>query len=230
MVKASLQESAINVNNRTQADFALTGSEGDRVAFADTDIEKAIGKLFANFFELVALAHRGGDDGNSFVMPHLISDRIGRMIGEGFGAAFFQRNRFSFFTTLKRRRSVKVNRIFGGGFVAVAFLVITCSKTGPSISRTIFKYFLTNAMLCPSIGPKYLKTELFEHHAAVEAGLNAFFDLEQHSLSRVAQQGDLVEHVDDFAFDAAVDRIGTELVEIMGHAANARTDRHFRCR
>ena len=57
LVVAALQERAVNVHDRSQADFGLTGRKRDGVRFADSDVEEAIGKLFADGFKFVALAH-----------------------------------------------------------------------------------------------------------------------------------------------------------------------------
>ena len=88
LIVATLQERAVNVDDRTHADFGLSGRERNGVGFADPDVEKTIGEFFAERFQFVPLAHRGGDDGDLVVVFHLVVDCITRVVRIGLAAGF----------------------------------------------------------------------------------------------------------------------------------------------
>ena len=81
LVKAALQESAVDVHNRLHARLSHAAGKRDGVAFADTSVKKAIGELIANPFQLVPGTHGGRHDADSFVFAHRFVDCVGHDFG-----------------------------------------------------------------------------------------------------------------------------------------------------
>ena len=85
LVKATLQKSTVDINDRSQTNFGLSRRKRHRMRLANPNIEEPIGILLANWFQLIALAHRRRDHGNFFVVIHLVGNRITSMIRVGHG-------------------------------------------------------------------------------------------------------------------------------------------------
>ena len=119
LIVRALQKRAVNVDDRSQADFGLAGGKGDGVAFADADVEEAIGKRIADLLELVALAHGGRDHGDARIDLYLMVNRIGRDVREGPRGAAGHANDLVVMAFELRRR-VEQYRVFGGRLEAVA--------------------------------------------------------------------------------------------------------------
>jgi len=83
LIVRALQKRTVNVDDGSEANFGLASGEGDGVAFADADVEEAIGKRIADPLELVALAHGGRDHGDARIDLQLMVNRIGRDVREG---------------------------------------------------------------------------------------------------------------------------------------------------
>ncbi len=83
LVKRSLKEGGVDIDDRPKAALGEPRRERDGVRFADADVEKAIGKVGAELFELVALTHGGGDDRDARVVSHRDADGGRDGVGEG---------------------------------------------------------------------------------------------------------------------------------------------------
>ena len=79
-----------------------------------------LGKLVANGFQFVSLAHGGGQDGNAGVPLHLFAYGFACTVGVRpiFGVAFGYR---PVAVPLKSRRRVEKHRVFGGRLEAMPF-------------------------------------------------------------------------------------------------------------
>ena len=103
----------------------------------------------------------------------------------------------------------------------------TCSSTGPSIRCTIFRYLRSSADVVAVDRADVAEAQVLEHHAAAEARLDGFLELHEEPLGRIAQQRHAVEQLDDLALEPRVRRVHPQAIEIVGHAADARADRHL---
>ena len=70
LVKAALQERAVDINDWSHPTLRHAGRERDGVTFTDAGVEEAIGNLGANFIERVAGTHGGGQHADARVTFH----------------------------------------------------------------------------------------------------------------------------------------------------------------
>ncbi len=226
LIVRPLEERAVDVDDRTEARFGLSGGEGDRVALADSGVKEAIGERVADFFELVALAHCGRDHGDARVGRHLVEDRLGGHVGERSPATGIHPHdliRIAF----ELRRGMEQHGIGGGRRETVPFFGDHMQQDRAVGRLGHAQVFSQQADVVAVDRAEVAKAEVFEEHAAVDARFGGFFQLGQEPLDRVAQQRHLAEHADHLFLEAGVHAVHAEPVEIVGHAADARADRHL---
>ena len=83
LIEGSLQEGAIDVDDRPASRLGLSGGERHRMRLADADVEEPLGEFLANWLEFVPLAHRGGDHRDAGIAPQRGADRGTRDVGVG---------------------------------------------------------------------------------------------------------------------------------------------------
>ena len=111
VVEAALQEGAVDVDDGPHARFGHASCEGDGVPFADAGVEEAGGKLGADGLELVALAHRSGENADARVGPHLGEDGIADGVGVGAAGAFLEKDDAGVVVATERSGRVELHRI-----------------------------------------------------------------------------------------------------------------------
>ena len=74
LIEGTLQEGGVDVADRAGAGLGHAGGEGDRMRFADADIEEPQRVIGPHLFELVPLAHGGGDDRHPRILVHELMD------------------------------------------------------------------------------------------------------------------------------------------------------------
>ncbi len=89
LIVSALQEGGINRHSRFVSLRGQSGGKGDGVLFADTDINKALGKILAETFRAGPFRHGGSNGHDGFVTFGQIAEggtedgRIGRQAGTG---------------------------------------------------------------------------------------------------------------------------------------------------
>ena len=226
LVVAALQEGAVDIDDRPQSGLGLAGGERHGVRFADARVEEPLGKCLANGLQLGALAHRGGQHRDLGIGFHLREDRLAEDVGVGLRRAFLE-SQNAFVLAGEGGRRVKVNRIFGGRLETVSFF-------GHDVQQHRARHVLDHGQILAQLldvvavdRADVAEVELLEQHAAVQAGFDRFLDLGQESLGRIAEQGHLVEDFEYFTFQAGVERVDPQPIEIFAQAAHARADRHL---
>ena len=104
------------------------------------------------------------------------------------------------------------NGILGGRLEAMALLGNHMQQDWSVNFAHHLQVFFHHANIVAVNWSKIFEPKLFKHHAAMQTGFDAFFDLEQHALRRVAQNGNLVQHTDDFVFNARVNAVGAKFI------------------
>ena len=132
LVVAPLHEGAVDVDDRAQPGLGQPGGERHRVRLADAHVEEPIGKLVADRFEHVALAHGGGDGHHLRVRPHLRrARRRGPTRCRAAGRQAFFTGTTEPFSRWKGAGAWKVVGSSAAGGKPCPFSVTTCSSTGP---------------------------------------------------------------------------------------------------
>ena len=122
---------------------------------------------------------------------------------------------------------MKVNWVLGRRLEAMTFLRDDMQQNRSVDFADHFQVLFHDANVVPVDRPKVLEAELLKHHAAVKAGFDAFFNLKQQTFGRVTQNWNLAQRFHDFIFDASVDSVGTQPIQIGCDAAHARANRHL---
>ena len=81
---------------------------------------------------------------------------------------------------------MKVNRIFGSGFEPVPLLRDHVQQNRTVDFTDHFQILFDNSDVMPVNRTEIFKSKLFEHHAAMQASLDAFFYLEQQPFRWIA--------------------------------------------
>ena len=168
LIEAALQERAVDIDDRPHAGFGLAGGEGDGVRFANADIEKPLRESVADGFELIALAHRGGEDRDARVILHLLIHGLAGDIGVSLGGAGFDTDDF-FFVALEGGGRVEENGIGGGGLEAVAFFSKDVEQHRAVDVFDHFQVAAERGNVVAIDGADVAEAEFFEQHAAVQA-------------------------------------------------------------
>ena len=219
LVVAPLQERAVDIDDRPQPGLGHAGRHGDRVRFANADVEEAVGELVADRLEHVALAHGGGDhDRPRAFAAHLLQ------------AAYRGRPpcRAASALVLKAIEPLLLENGAGvwnetgssaAGSKPWPFSVTTCSSTGPLTCLAMARYVLQLADAVAVDRPVVIEAEFLEEHAAHQPGLDGVFDLVQEALHRVADDRHADDHLLHFGLDAGIKRVHADAIERFGQAA-----------
>ena len=102
LIVAALQESAVNVDDGTQARLGLAGGKGHGVRFANAGVEEAIGKRVAHALKIVSLAHGGRHHRDLGIRLQRIGDRRASHVGIGADRALLHGHAAIAFATERR--------------------------------------------------------------------------------------------------------------------------------
>ena len=128
---------------------------------------------------------------------------------------------------LELRRRVEQHRIFRRRLEAVALFRDHVQQHRPFDVAHHPQVLAQQADVVPVDRAEVAQAQVLEQHAAVQAGLGRFLELRQEPLDRIAQQRHLAQHLDDFFLEPRVHAVHPQPIEIIGHAAHARADRHL---
>ncbi len=226
LVVGTLEECAVDVDDRPGPGLGHSSGEGDGVAFADPGVEEPVGEDLADLLKLVPLAHRGGQDGHLRVALH--GGEEGRADGVG--------------ERLVRRRLERDDPILdpleGGGGVVLDRVFDGRLEPVPLVGQDVEQDRAVHRLDLLEVRPQGLEVvavdradvgeaELFEEHAAVDRGLDRVLHLLEPAISLVADQRDRRQELADPSVPVAVHRRHSGFVEVVAQAADSRADRHL---
>ena len=76
LIKAALQERAIDVNDRFHAGLCHPAGKGHGMTFADAGVKEAIRELITDAFKFIPGTHGGSQDADSFIFAHSVANRV----------------------------------------------------------------------------------------------------------------------------------------------------------
>ena len=132
MIEASLQERAVNIDDRTHTALGHPACESDSVCFTNSCVEESIGKFITDPTQLVSFTHGGGEDADLGVTLHGVKNRIAHRIGIRTRGRFLDRDDFILLIASERRRCVVSHRIFTSRFKSMPLLCEDMQKDGPA--------------------------------------------------------------------------------------------------
>ncbi len=225
LVVGSLEEGAVDIDDRPHARAGQSGREGHGMGLADTDVKKPLGELVADRFELVALAHGRRDHRDAMVVVHAVEQRVPHDLGVELAHLLLERQRAVGLD--ERSRGVEGGGIFRGRLESMALFGHDVQHDGQIEVAGHPQVFLQLRDIVAVDRPDVAETEPLEEHAAEQARLDGILDLGKKPFGRIADHRHLVENALDVTLECGVERGHSEPVEIVAHRPDARTNRHF---
>ena len=228
-VHGTLQEGAVDGDDRTQSASRHTGGKNGAVFFGDADIVDAGGMLVLEGAEAGAGEHAGGDGDDARVAFGEAGEVFGEGVGEGEAALLAGADRVGLgvgdFFFLE---AVAALGVFVSGGEATAFFGQYVEQHGGAGELADAAQGGDQLRQVVAVDrADVAEAEFFEDDAGDDEGFGGFFELGGGGDDAVADAGDAVHQVAQRVAEGVVAAVGDQAVEVTGERADVGRDAHL---